>query len=167
MEVILHLRRLTLLFLLSLIRLGQNKRKISTLFCKTEETIAFLTTLTIEKELEFLVEKVLLQIFFTQMSVTWPQILSEFEMRVPCQTLVNAELGKVDYPKMHEQQVNSATKAVLDLVQNTETLRCREPPPILGNSCYTDKTWEAVKMLRRELGLCDVEKEDSIHIQST
>ena len=84
--VILHLRRLTLLFLLSLIRLGQNKRKISTLFRKTEETIAFLTTLTIEKELEFLVEKVLLQIFFTQMSVTWPQILSEFEMRVPCQT---------------------------------------------------------------------------------
>jgi len=65
---------------------------------------------------------------------------------------------------MHEQQVNSATKAVLDLVQNTETLRCREPPPILGNSCNTDKTWEAVKMLRRELGLCDVEKEDSIHI---
>ena len=97
-------------------------------------------------------EKVSLQIFFTQMSVTWPQILSEFEMRVPCQTLVNAELGKVDYPKMHEQQVNSATKAVLDLVQNTETLRCREPPPILGNSCNTDKTWEAVKMLRRELG---------------
>jgi hypothetical protein len=50
-------------------------------------------------------------------------------------TLVNNELGKVDYPKMHEQQVNSATKTVLDLVQNTETLRFREPPPIFGNSC--------------------------------
>jgi len=65
---------------------------------------------------------------------------------------------------MHEQQVNSATKAVLDLVQNTETLRYMEPPPILGNSCNTDRTWEAVKMLRKELGLCDVEKEDSTHV---
>ena len=44
--------------------------------------------------------------------------------------LVNNKLGKVDYSKMHEQQVNSATKAVLDLVQNTETLRFREPSPL-------------------------------------
>ena len=64
---------------------------------------------------------------------------------------------------MHEQQVN-LNKAVLDLVKNTETLRRKDPPPILGNSCNTDKTWEAVKMLRKELGLCDVGKEDSIHI---
>jgi hypothetical protein len=77
--------------------------------------------------------------------------------------LVNNELGKVDYSKLHEQQVNSATKAVLDLVQ-TETLRFWDPPPILGNSCNTDKTWEAVKMLKRELGLCDIEKEDSTHL---
>ena len=70
--------------------------------------------------------------------------------------LVNAEVGKVDYPEKHEQQVNSTTKAVLDLVQNTETLRYKEPPPILGNSCNTDKTWEAVKMLRKELGLAGV-----------
>jgi hypothetical protein len=55
-------------------------------------------------------------------------------------TLVNAELGKVDYPNMYEQQVNSTTKAVLDLVQYTEPLRHKEPPPILGNSCSTDKT---------------------------
>jgi hypothetical protein len=34
----------------------------------------------------------------------------------------------------------------------------------LGNSCNTDNTWEAVKMQKRELGLCDIEKEDSIHI---
>ncbi len=38
------------------------------------------------------------------------------------------------------------------------------PPPILGNSCNTDKIWKAVQMLKRELGLCDIEKEDSIHI---
>jgi hypothetical protein len=34
-------------------------------------------------------------------------------------TLVNAELGKVDYSKMHEPQVSSTTKAVLDLLQKT------------------------------------------------
>jgi len=56
--------------------------------------------------------------------------------------LVNDELGKVDYPKMHEQQVNSTTKAVLDLVQNTETLRQKEPPPIFGNSCNTERLWK-------------------------
>jgi hypothetical protein len=56
--------------------------------------------------------------------------------------LVNDELGKVDYPKMHEQQVNLTTKAVLDLVQNTETLRQKEPPPIFGNSCNTERLWK-------------------------
>jgi hypothetical protein len=45
--------------------------------------------------------------------------------------LVSNELGKVDYSKMHEQQVDSTTKAVLDLVQ-LETLSFREPPPYFG-----------------------------------
>ncbi len=79
-------------------------------------------------------------------------------------TLVNDKLGKVDYPKMQEQQVNLTTKAVLNLVQNTETLRQKESLPVLGNSCNTVKTWEAAQMLKKELGLCDVGKEDSVHI---
>ena len=39
----------------------------------------------------------------------------------------------------------------------------KNPLPILGNSCNTDKTWEAVKMLKKELGLFWCREKDSIH----
>ena len=78
--------------------------------------------------------------------------------------LVRLELGKVDYLKRYQQQVNWTTKLAIDLMQTPETLRQKESFPILEDSYITSRIWESVELLRREMGPCDMGNRDSVHI---